>query len=128
MEGTGLYGENPDPREERHQTSLAELAYWNSREIRGGQEITNLLRRWEEEELAKTHTAGLFLNEVKRYCNDRGISSENIPIAEKVEFLKMYKGFTGLENPSYPEGTSDKMVNYTFMDKCLEAKSLFEEA
>ena len=128
MPRSGLYGENPDPEEERHQKFLAEQAYQNSRSARRGTEITRILGRWEEEELAKTYTAELFLNEVNKCCRDRGISLEDIPLAEKVEFLKVYRGFTGIDNSFYPEGASDKIVHRTFTDKCLEARSLFREA
>ena len=128
MDENGLYGENPDPKREGHEIFLAGQAYWNSRKTSGGQEITNLLERWEEEELAKTHTAGLFLDEVKKLCRKRDISSENIPLGEKVNLLMTYRGFTGIENPSYHEETSDEIVHHTFSDKCLEARSLFKEA
>ena len=127
MSENGPFGENPDPKREGHERILADRAYWNRRSS-GEQGITNLLERWEEEELAKTHTAGLFLDEVKKLCRKRGISSGNIFLREKVNLLITYRGFTGVENPNYRAEASDEIVHYTFRDKCLEARNLFREA
>ena len=124
MNENRLFGDNPDPKYEQFEKALAERAYWARREL----EVTNLPERWKEEELAEMHTAGLFLDEVKKLCKNRGISSENISLREKVNLLMAYRGFTGVENPHYPEGTSDEIVNYTFRDKCLEAKVFLKEA
>jgi hypothetical protein len=126
---TGDYGDNPDPRVEEETIRLAGIA-WSERAHSRSKDpdierrIIELDKRWAEEKLARSHTAGLFLDEVDRYRHDFGVISEDIPLKKKAELLQTYGGFTGIENPDYPQGVSEPIIHQTFREKYLEARNL----